>query len=171
MDFRNIDVSRIQWINSKVCYGAGKLIFQTPPMSFTCTHTSTGKIDILLASVPFGFRTFIQKLEATYTKAPDKLLYETVAWNGTMRLSIYPDADCLWFDVHGLVLDAPYEHARAGTCACIVLITGVWTTPTSWGLKFVLKEVKEVVTEKKEDVWHFKEDVQEVEDKNVWLFR
>jgi len=158
MDFRSIDASRVRWVNSKVCYGAGKVLFQTPPMTYTCTHAPVaGRIQLRLERVDGRLRDLLREIETSYDGAQGRQRSDTVSWDDELSLTTYTESECLWFEEDGTARP-PFEHARQGVCACIVLITGVWSSPTLWGLKIVLKEVKEMkpLAAAPPPVWHFR---------------
>jgi hypothetical protein len=58
----------------------------------------------------------------------------------TLRLSAFDDTK--FFDAAGLPCVAPPTDFKA--CACVLELTGAWTTDASWGLRWKVLEVKHV---------------------------
>jgi hypothetical protein len=177
MDYRLIAVSRISWCALKACYGAGKVQFQTPPATY-CSRASSrlgpGARDLVLHHLSSGFRQFIQDIETSAegvlgNDLAGRQLISAVTWDGEMRLTLF-EKDTLFFDRDG---ELTQDIGEKGTCACLVSLIGIWTSARSWGLKFAIKEMKEVEASKvsgPKTAWAFREDVSSppVSD---WLFR
>jgi autotransporter translocation and assembly factor TamB len=166
MDYRHIAVHRITWSAKKAIYGAGKLLVQTPParyLSVASPKFGPGCRDVELSGLSPGFQQFLRDMEASAAESlADELAglthFEAVTWDGRLRLSAF-DADTVWFDRDGAVVEhgAPLEP-RQGVCACLLRVTGVWTSARSWGLKMAVLEIKELDPAKASDTssWAFR---------------
>ena len=151
MDYRPIVLSRLAWCGTKVSYGgAGSLTIQTPPARYRAVAShkfGLGCRDIDLVGLAPSFLEFMRGVEASaLATGPDLdglTPVETIAWDGTMRLSAF-DGETLWFDRDGALVEHTPLEPRDGVCAAIVQIVGVWTSSRSWGLKLKVKEVKEL---------------------------
>jgi hypothetical protein len=178
MDYRLIVVDRISWCARKACYGAGKVQFQTPPATYCSTPSpklGVGVCDIVLKAVSPRFCKFIQEIEAS---AQDVLgddldgrqLISAVSWDGELRFTLF-QRDTLLFDIDGNVVDVWKED---GVCACLVSLVGVWLSARSWGLKFAIKEMKELNSSKvpvPTTGWAFREEHALTQKPSDWLFR
>ena len=168
MDYRGISPARLTWCESKVWYGAGKLQFQTPPAAYTVTishRIGVGGRDVVLRGFSQSFRSFLHSIEASaHTQLHRDLaglqLRECISWSGEMRLTLYEN-ETMWFQEDGdLYAHTPSE--QEGVCACIVEIVGLWKSAASWGLKIVLREMKDVSCTKlgsrHTNGWAFRDD-------------
>lgn len=152
MDYRHIAVHRITWSARKAIYGAGKLLVQTTPARYSSVAShkfGPGCRDVELQGLSPGFQQWMRDMEASAAQGMQADLaglthFEAVTWDGRLRLSAF-DADTTWFDRDGAVVEhgAPLD-AREGVCACLLRVTGVWTSPRSWGLKIAVLEMKEL---------------------------
>ena len=182
MDYRLIQVSRISWCANKACYGAGKVQFQTPPAPYQVTpapRLGGDAREIILHHVPKGFRQFVEDLEASVNTNDlgGRQCISMLTWDGEMRMTLFQN-DTLFFDIDGQVIQGLQD---TGVCACLVQVVGVWTSARSWGLKCVVKEVKEMdplkVTTKPSSSWAFREDCNDDVFPSIkpacsdWLFR
>lgn len=150
MDYRPIVLSRLAWCGLKVSYGgAGTLVIQTPPARYRAAAShkfGLGCRDLELTGLLPGFLEFLRGIEASAAGAVDVqglAPVETVAWDGTVRLSAF-DGETMWFDRDGAVIEHAPLDPRDGVCALLVQIVGIWTSARSWGLKLKVKEVKEL---------------------------
>ncbi len=150
MDYRPVVLSRLAWCGLKVSYGgAGALVVQTPPARYRAVAShkfGLGCRDLELTGLPDQFLEFVRGIEASALEANDLrglTPVETVAWDGTVRLSAF-DGETLWFDRDGAVIEHTPLEPHEGVCAVLVQVVGIWKSPRSWGLKLKVKEVKEL---------------------------
>lgn len=169
MDYRLINVSRISWCALKACYGAGKVQFQTPPATYRSVPSSRlgpGAWDLTLLKISPRFRKFIEDIEASASDVlgddlEGRQVISAVSWDGEIRFTAF-ERDMLFFDVDGNVVNEFLCADRGGVCACFVHLVGIWTSARSWGLKFAIKEMKELseckVGSGPQTAWAFRED-------------
>lgn len=168
MDYRNVNVDRVGWVNGKAFYGgAGKVMVQTPtascriaPLASFGPHAHNISLKCT-GSRTAGFREFIAALErSAETKDHGVIrglrLTACVGWDDTMKCSSF--GDTLWFDTDGAVVSGPTPDWRA--CACLLQLTGLWISSRggSWGLKWRVlecKKMEDVPTDEAE--WAFRE--------------
>ena len=150
MDFRAIDVCKLQWTSSpsRKWVLAGALRVQTPIAK--CFIRDTAQFQSV--NLQFNDDKFLEFLSSVETMTQESIPKPSggVDWCssinswGEMRLTGFDST--LYFDVHGDVIENPL-HIKA--CAALIELTGMWSSMdmesgiTRMGLRWKLLQIKQ----------------------------
>ena len=159
MDFRRIDPAAIGWGGAWYrgqptarLPGGAKVQVQTPPCACTVRLAQPGMFRVELALRPevpshSAFAEWLgeveRSVEAAAAASPELQQWaagksrSTTVYNGTMRLMAFNDT--MAFDREG-ALSANLMDAAG--CACLLELTGCWSTDARWGLRWKIVQIK-----------------------------
>lgn len=149
-DFRAVDVSILKWFpQSRKVVPATPIRVQTPPGPCT-VQVLPGRYAVELTltghRLSHAFAEFVQSVEA-HAQAHAKPGRSGLRWYSCLnadslvpKLKLSAFDDTLFFDKDGTEVRGPPTDWSA--CACLVELTGAWTTDTAWGLRWKLLEAK-----------------------------
>lgn len=142
MDFRNVVVDRISWVGSKACYGSAKITVQTPVTRCRCTGPPEMR-QVTFMAIPSQVASFVHAIEQSASTGAGvvkvKRVRECVSFDREWTVTAYDDT--VWFREDGTHADA-LDDETMKACACILRLDGVWTTESSWGLKWKVLEIQ-----------------------------
>ena len=148
-DFRLVDVQALRWFpQSRKAVPVTPVRVQVPASKCSIT-LFPGRYGVELDLVGHAAHTlfvqFVRDVEQ-HAREHARPAVQGLAWRSClddgalvprMRLSAF-DAT-RFFDADGQPCPAPTEF---GGCACLLELTGAWTTDSSWGLRWNVVEVK-----------------------------
>ena len=157
MDFRTIDPGSIAWKRggkAGTVIAVPKISVQTPTCACAITVHTAGmlRVDLKLGNRDVH-RRFIEWISAIEAGVPANstaggdspaddlglgdLVISSSVYAGNFKVMAF--SDTLMFDETG---DVSSDATNAQRCAALVDLVGLWTTPTSWGLRWKLTQLK-----------------------------
>ena len=152
MDFRTVDPGSIVWKRggkAGAVIAVPKISVQTPTCACTISVHTAGmlRVDLKLGNrdIHRRFIEWIAAIEAG-VRGTDDADDELGLGDAAMSSSVYAGnfkamafSDTLMFDDTG---DVSSDATGAKRCAALVDLVGLWTTPTAWGLRWKLTQLK-----------------------------